>query len=120
MRRASRSHRRNAAGQRYESRRQQCCSLEGSEKTWDMPPLEPHTTEEQETLPNGITVAGPKQHRTQLGALTDEVSSVWTNDGKLADIPMRYWLTVLLKEGAEFPKCAKPYPYGPEARKPDK
>ncbi|KZZ88637.1 hypothetical protein AAP_04735 [Ascosphaera apis ARSEF 7405] len=92
-------------------------ALEGGQEAIKAPPLNPGTDEEQQVLPNGITIAGSAGRRLRLAKVVEEFQQVWVNDGKLVEIPMRYWMTVPLKEGARFPKHAKPYPYGPEASK---
>ncbi|KZZ86573.1 Ribonuclease H-like protein [Ascosphaera apis ARSEF 7405] len=92
-------------------------ALEGGSQASQDTALHPSSEDPQELTPLGITVAGAPHERQRLTQVTEEFAAVWENDGKLVDIPEAYWMTVPLKAGAQFPKHARSYPYGPEARK---
>lgn len=92
-------------------------ALDASEGTFpNSSTLDPDTDQPRRVLSNGVTIAGKEAEQRDLESIVNEFKQLWVNDGTPVDIPMKYWMTVPLKEGAEFPKKVRAYPMSPAER----
>ncbi|KZZ96408.1 reverse transcriptase [Ascosphaera apis ARSEF 7405] len=91
-------------------------ALQEGKKGVEASPLTPESDQQKHKLASGVTLAGSSDEIAYLEAVVEEFAQLWVNDGTPVDIPMRYWMTVPTKKGAEFPKRVRAYPMSPDER----